>query len=108
MIKPRLAARNGAVYFVHCKDDGIKKFSCHPDNPYSKKNIKRTEGADFHHFVKDGRNLNYRIKLFGKADDEVVDVRINAENSNKNCKDNHHYRNEGKNKTKGTGRSTFP
>ena len=55
--------------------------------------------ADFQHLIEYRRNLYNRIKLFCKADNKVIDVRVNAEDSNKYRKDNHCYRNKRKENT---------
>ena len=60
------------------------------------------------HLVQNRRDFYNRVKLLSKADYKIIDIRIDSKNSYEYRKDNHSNRNERKNKTKGTGRGTFP
>ena len=78
LIEPGLAWRNRTENLIQGSNDGIEKFAGHPDYPHAKENIKGTEGTDFQHLIQNRRNLYDRIKLFGKTNNEVIDVGIDS------------------------------
>ena len=108
LIKPGFSFAYRTENFIHCTDDRIKKFSCHPDNPHSKKNIKWVYWVQLHKAVQNRNDVYDVLNLCCKADYKIIDVWINLYDSNQNCKDNQCDWNKRKDKTKRTGWSTFP
>ena len=63
------------------KQNGIFLLSFQWDNGTNStehQNIKGIKGTDFQHFIQYRCNLYYRIKLFGKTNNEVVNVGIDS------------------------------